>query len=400
MTRAILTPEEQVGTGVLAQHAVPTVTAQEMARLTGVGRERLRTWERRHGFPIPTQSEHGNRQYRADDVSRVIAVRQLAQQGVPLAQAIPAVIDGALVDDASLDSLGPALDHADAPAVALGGPLPLRVLWANAQAREASPDLEVGQTLDANHPWLTRTAIDGVERLMADERDDALVVDHGPGADGAPRTQSLAWRASTLRSGHPVVVVMGLPEGSAVQPTGAIDAGALQAEVGRWVDGVSRARQVLATHTGLAGAQRSLRSLRESLGAIDAFLVFPDREHLRCATSVRRIIGSRVVASSDCAALGAGLTAGDVVWLPAADGRALGVPAGMRAISIPLVAGGVRIGATIIVFPGQFAIDDLAAEVAVGYGTMLATMVQRDQAAARARHAGRVAGGATSHQPA
>lgn len=399
MTRAILTPEELAGTLASTTSNEPSVTAQEMARLTGVGRERLRTWERRHGFPIPTQSEHGNRQYRADDVARVIAVRQLAQEGVPLAQAVSAVCNGTVEDDSSLESLGPALDRASAPAVALGGPLPLRVLWANRQAREASGDLVVGATIGPDHPWFGRTAIEAIERLMADARDEAAVIDHGA-PEGAPRVQSLAWRASTLRSGHPVVVVMGLPDDAVFRPTGTVDAGALHAEVGRWVDGVSRARQVLSTHTGLAGAQRSLRTLRESLDAIDAFLVFPDGGQLRCATSVRRIIAARVVAGGDCAAFLQGTSAGEVVWLPPAEGRAMGVPAGMRAVVIPLVAGGSSLGAAVVVFPGQFAIDELAGEIAVGYGTMLATMIQRDQAAARARHAARVAAGVASHQPA
>lgn len=395
MTRAILTPDELAGTTAHSANDEPTVTAQEMARLTGVGRERLRTWERRHGFPVPTESEHGNRQYRASDVGRVTAVRQLAQQGVPLAQAVVTVLSGALVDEPALESLGPALDGASAPAIALGGPLPLRVLWLNRQARMAAPDLAVGQTIAHDHPRFGRAAVDAIEGLMAGERDGAIVVAHGAAANG-PEQHSLAWRASSLRSGQPVVVVMGLPAGVVATATGPVDAGTLRAEVGRWVDGVSQARAVLANHTGLSGAQRSLRTLRDALGAIDAFLVFPDGPRLRCATSVRQILGARVVPATSCAGLGSTLELGDVRWLTPADGRAIGVPAGMRGVVIPLLAGGSTVGAAVVVFPGQFEIDALAGEVAVGYGTVMATMVQRDQAAARARHARRVTGGVTS----
>lgn len=381
-----------------ASHAgEATVTAHEMARLTGVGRERLRTWERRHGFPIPTQSSHGNRQYRSDDVARVIAVRQLAQQGVPLAQAVENVLRGETADDQALESLGPALDAAHAPAIALGGPLPLRVLWVNAQAQAAGDLPAVGDELDAQSPFLGREATESIERLMAEQRDDALVIEHGVASGTGDARRSLAWRASTLRSGQPVVVLMELPAGSVVDLHGPLHAQALRADVGRWVEGVREARAVLAEQSGLTGAQRSLRTLRESLGAIDALLVFPDKEQLRCATSVRRIIASRVVASIDCAQVPEALSSGDVRWLEAAAGRALGVPAGMRGVVIPLVAAGTGVGAAVLVFPGQFAIDDLAVEVALGYGTMLATMVQRDQAAARNRHAQQLASGHRPH---
>src|SRR3954454_2570347 len=63
-----------------------TVSATRFAQLTGVSRERLRTWERRYGFPAPLRVGQGPRRYAVDDVARVVAVRQAAGAGVPLSE--------------------------------------------------------------------------------------------------------------------------------------------------------------------------------------------------------------------------------------------------------------------------------------------------------------------------
>src|SRR5215208_7677922 len=75
-----------------------TVSATEFAELTGVSRERLRTWERRFDFPRPARVGHGPRRYALADAPRVVAVRRAAEQGVPLPRAI-ADAQGAGGDD-------------------------------------------------------------------------------------------------------------------------------------------------------------------------------------------------------------------------------------------------------------------------------------------------------------
>ncbi|MGB2710218.1 MAG: MerR family transcriptional regulator, partial [Conexibacter sp.] len=64
-----------------------TVSATAFAELTGISRERLRTWERRFGFPRPVRIGRGPRRYALADAARVVAVRRAAEQGVPLPQA-------------------------------------------------------------------------------------------------------------------------------------------------------------------------------------------------------------------------------------------------------------------------------------------------------------------------
>src|SRR3954451_23955520 len=65
-----------------------TVTASRFAEMTGATRERLRTWERRHGFPAPVRAGRGARRYALQDVAPVLFVRRAVESGVPLKDAI------------------------------------------------------------------------------------------------------------------------------------------------------------------------------------------------------------------------------------------------------------------------------------------------------------------------
>ncbi|MBI5106366.1 MAG: MerR family transcriptional regulator [Solirubrobacterales bacterium] len=111
-----------------------TLSVTEFAAMTGVSRERLRTWERRYGFPRPVRVAGGRRRYLAADVGRVVAVRRAAEDGVPLAVAVeqsaspaaPAVGAGAFEA---------AVDRAPVPVALVSGPAPLRLEHANAALR-------------------------------------------------------------------------------------------------------------------------------------------------------------------------------------------------------------------------------------------------------------------------
>src|SRR3954453_9629408 len=67
-----------------------TVSATRFAELTGVSRDRLRTWERRHGFPEPVRVGSGPRRYALADAARVVSVLHAARPGTPLPEAIAA----------------------------------------------------------------------------------------------------------------------------------------------------------------------------------------------------------------------------------------------------------------------------------------------------------------------
>lgn len=50
-------------------------------RDTGIGKDTLRVWERRYGFPLPTRDAFGERSYPAEQVEKLHLIRRLMDQG-------------------------------------------------------------------------------------------------------------------------------------------------------------------------------------------------------------------------------------------------------------------------------------------------------------------------------
>ena len=87
-------------------------------RDTGIGRDTLRIWERRYGFPRPERNSKGERVYSADDISRLQLIRRLLDQGmrpgkvVPLDEAALRDLDGEQPQASSSGSdVDPTLTH-------------------------------------------------------------------------------------------------------------------------------------------------------------------------------------------------------------------------------------------------------------------------------------------------
>jgi MerR family transcriptional regulator, light-induced transcriptional regulator len=64
------------------------ISIGELAARTGVAEGALRTWERRHGFPVPERLPSGHRRYRPADVERVIQVLREREAGLSVGAAI------------------------------------------------------------------------------------------------------------------------------------------------------------------------------------------------------------------------------------------------------------------------------------------------------------------------
>ncbi len=73
--------------------SAPLATIAAVARDTGIGKDTLRAWERRYGFPMPERDERGERHYPAQQLARLRLIRRLLDLGhrprkiVALAQA-------------------------------------------------------------------------------------------------------------------------------------------------------------------------------------------------------------------------------------------------------------------------------------------------------------------------
>ncbi|MFN4104112.1 MAG: MerR family transcriptional regulator, partial [Tepidimonas sp.] len=53
----------------------------DVERETGIGKDTLRVWERRYGFPVPRRDERGDRLYDADQLGRLRLIRRLLDAG-------------------------------------------------------------------------------------------------------------------------------------------------------------------------------------------------------------------------------------------------------------------------------------------------------------------------------
>ena len=126
-----------------------TVSATRFSELTGVSRERLRTWERRHGFPEPVRIGSGPRRYAIADAARVVAVRHAAAAGVPLPEAIAAARGAAPPDAPPEAAFRATVDGAPVPVALISGPEPLRLVWTNAALRAIEGAPAPGEILPA-----------------------------------------------------------------------------------------------------------------------------------------------------------------------------------------------------------------------------------------------------------
>lgn len=98
-------------------------------RDTGIGRDTLRVWERRYGFPRPVRNAKGERAYPEDQLRRLQRTRRLLDRGMrpgkllPLGEAALAEIESGLQPDVSrqldktVGALLGAIDSADATQV-------------------------------------------------------------------------------------------------------------------------------------------------------------------------------------------------------------------------------------------------------------------------------------------
>lgn len=59
----------------------PAMSISAVERDTGLGKDTLRVWERRYGFPQPARDDHGERVYPAEQVDRLRLMKRLIDHG-------------------------------------------------------------------------------------------------------------------------------------------------------------------------------------------------------------------------------------------------------------------------------------------------------------------------------
>lgn len=348
-----------------------------MVRLTGVGRERLRTWERRHDFPTPQRCRNNVRRYLADDVPRVIVVSRLVDQGVPLSEAIEQATAIPSVPS-EIETLGTVLDHAPMPAVALSGAEPLRVVWANGAARARAVPPALGESAMEALPELDAEAWQQLRSLISGESPGAEVL-----GESVTGRSWLAWRMPHEIGDAPAVVLVHVAAGELPVPTlrAAVDTPASttdnDAAEKTWALAVREARHLLRTDGGAAGAQRALAALTHRLDAVDAFLATTQQGRLRSATSVRGMITGATVELEPDLDIARALAAGEVDWVGPCSREYLGIPPHLQAVCAPIMVGATARGAAFIVLNDEVDLSPAARELLVMLGCQIGSTLLR-----------------------
>lgn len=87
----------------------PMMNIAAVERETGLGKDTLRVWERRYGFPQPERDQHGERAYPLEQVEKLRLIKRLMGQGLRPGRLLTA-------SDADLAQLGAPVAPAEASA--------------------------------------------------------------------------------------------------------------------------------------------------------------------------------------------------------------------------------------------------------------------------------------------
>jgi hypothetical protein len=346
-----------------------TISATRFAAMTGVSRERLRTWERRHGFPAPRRAGRGGpRRYAVDDVQRVVSVRHAVAAGVPIPEAIDLArraLPGAV--PVSQGALAAVVEDLPTPVVVLSGPLPMRIAYANGAVRALPGAPSAGAELTAAVPAFAGSVAQGaIERLFASDAGATEV--HHPAWGGHARhsTRSTLFRLPATAASPPLVAMVGLEGEGERSARAALAAGRLEVDELRrtgarhagWLEGLARLGEVLTRETNPAVALTdTLDAVLAQFDANDVALAVHARGRLVVDGSRRGLIAPGELLVAAHPVLGGVLCDAEPAWLDAADAPAWALPADRRALAVPIAVAGEALGVLVLLLGPAATLD-------------------------------------------
>jgi hypothetical protein len=341
-----------------------TISATRFSELTGVSRERLRTWERRFGFPEPVRVAGGPRRYAVADAARVVAVRRAAADGMPLPVAI-AEADAAARSGfvPSSEAFRAAVELAPVPVALVSGPQPLRLEWGNAALRaiEGAPAPGGGLGAVEDDPRVGAA----VRRHLMAER-PASELDHpawgaargGPADTGGPRARSVVYRLPVAPGQRPVVAVMGAgTEGEQEARAALAEAEAELARLrhssarhDRWLDALGALAADFQHEPGSDIIGSALDVLIRQTRAVDIGLASYVSGRLVLHGTRRGALGACALTVAAHPQVGRALRDIEGAWLDATAAGVLGVPQDLNAAGLPIAVAGEVLGLLVMVF--------------------------------------------------
>jgi DNA-binding transcriptional MerR regulator len=373
-----------------------TVSATHFARLTGVSRERLRTWERRYGFPEPRRVGSGPRRYAIEDVQRVVAVRRAAEAGVPIPHAIERSRDDNAPSHVAAGTFAALVEHAPVPVVALSGPAPLRVEFVNGALRAMTGAPRPGEELTTALPAFQESeCVRALQQHFA-TAGGPTEAEH-PAWDGRSRqtARSALFRLPSDPGARPLVAMIGL-EGEGER--GARSALAeLQREVDdlrrhderqtRWLDAVAMLAEEFRREPGRVAVDNGLDVVIRHTKAVDGAVAFYVSGQLVVPGSRRGLLEASPVTVSAHPELARCMRDAEPTWLDPAASAALGVPADLHASGIPIVAAGEPLGLLVFIFEEVEPHDDDNRRLLVAVSAAMGFALLRDRLAQELREA-------------
>lgn len=343
-----------------------TVSATEFAGMTGVSRERLRTWERRHGFPLPVRTDGGPRRYDIEDVGRVVAVRRALESGVPLPAAIAATDvprDGGITESAR----AALAEHAPVAVVALSGPVPLRIEYVNATVRTRPGSPAVGADLLELAPWFAQEpGHRTLQRLFTSEVVAAACEHPDWMGDLAPGAHSLAFRLPHEPGRPPLVALVGIDTGRERRTRQLLAIAERERESlrealdtdRRFGDAAVAIADLFREQGGTAGLAEAASILVRRLGAVDAALAPYMTGALVLGRSARGLLGPEMVTVTRFDDLSDVMRDGLAGWLGDGAAAAFGAPSGLALLAVPLLVAGETLGALLVLFDEEHELVD------------------------------------------
>jgi DNA-binding transcriptional MerR regulator len=376
----------------------PLVSATRFATITGVSRERLRTWERRYGFPRPLRVGRGPRRYELVDAARVVAVRRAAEQGVPLSDAIAASHETARTG-VSATTLQAIPERLPTPVLLLSGPAPVRIEFLNPALAERIGSPAPGTEFMSIAPWLPGSECESVL--------DALFA----GATRARECIHPAWSGFSSETARSLLYVLPVEPGRAplvaMVELDAPDQRDLRSELGevradrdrlrelverrdRWVIATAELAALFQRETGPALLQATAETIVRRLPPIDAGVAIYMGGELALGSSTRGLLGPCMVTVTAYADIAAVLRNGAPAWLGPSTAAAFGAPADVLLLAVPVAVVGETLGVVLMVMDEQRPIAGEVASLLTVLSAAIGFALLRDRLVEGAREQGRL----------
>jgi DNA-binding transcriptional MerR regulator len=346
-----------------------TVSATRFAELTGVSRERLRTWERRHGFPEPVRIAAGPRRYAIADAARVVAVRHAAAAGVPLQEAIAAARAAAPPDAPPEAAFRATVEGAPVPVALISGPEPLRLVWTNA----ALGAIEGAPTPGAILPTIAAHRTGEIIRQHFTGAMPRAEIEHppwggsvaGPGS-AAITARSIVYRLATDPGETPLIAIVGVEtRGEHEARTALATAEAELAHLrqreerhDRWLDALGELAAEFQHEPGPDVVASGLDILIRQTGAVDVGLASYVSGRLALHGTRRGVLEATALTVAAYPQIGRALRDVDGAWLDEPTARSLGVPEGLHAVGVPVAVAGEVLGMLVMIFDEVDPLDE------------------------------------------